>query len=343
MAYGFTRLDPDGADPARVVRVDRGLVIVATAAGTATADPYSLASRRHGTEGSPVTGDWVAVADDPTGHLAVVAVLPRWSTIVRKADEERSPEAQVLAADVDLVGLVVPLDRPVPANRLERSLALAWESGARPLVLLTKADAAADPGGAVAAARAVSGGVDVLATSSTTGEGIGELRHRVATGGTLVLLGPSGAGKSTLVNLLVGEEVQATGDVRPSDLRGRHTTVTRELVPVPTGGVLLDTPGIRGLGLWDADEGVGRAFADIDELATGCRFSDCRHDGEPGCAVAAAIAGGDLSARRYASYRKLRDEMAAFDARRIESARRAGGRPPGGRGRRGPGRSRPGR
>ncbi|MGH9179096.1 MAG: ribosome small subunit-dependent GTPase A [Acidimicrobiales bacterium] len=313
-----------GAVPGRVARADRGSCVVVTEAGAVRASVHGTLSRRAGLVGAPATGDWVAVAPEP--GAAVVSVLPRWSAISRKDPDDRVTAEQVLAANVDVVVVVSSLDRPVSPNRIERMLAAAWESGASPTVVLTKADLAGDLPEAVAAAEAAAGVVPVLATSSVTGEGLDELRGRAGPGRTLVLLGPSGAGKSTIVNHLLGEDVQATGPVRGGDARGRHTTTSRQLVPLPGGGVLLDTPGLRSLPLWDAEAGVAATFGDVEALAAGCRFGDCRHEGEPGCAVQAAIDGGTLDARRLASWSKLRRELDALAMRHDEQATRAAGR-----------------
>jgi ribosome biogenesis GTPase len=203
---------------------------------------------------------------------------------------------------------------------------VAWESGASPVVVLTKVDLAADVTEAMAAAEAAAGAVSVLATSSVTGEGLDELRALAGPGRTLVLLGPSGVGKSTIVNHLLGQDVQATGAVRTGDARGRHTTTSRQLVPLPGGGVLLDTPGLRSLPLWNAGAGVAATFDDVETLAAGCRFRDCGHEGEPGCAVQAAVDDGRLPARRLASWSKLHQELDALALRQDAQATRAAGR-----------------
>ncbi|MCA1692952.1 MAG: ribosome small subunit-dependent GTPase A, partial [Actinobacteria bacterium] len=273
----------------------------------------------------PATGDWVALADDPTEGWAVLRILPRRSVISRRHPEDAVRE-QVLAANVDVVGVVCALDRPFGENRLERFLAVAWDSGALPAVILTKADAFEDVEAITAAALAVAPGADVFATSAVSGLGMDDLRSLLASGRTLVLLGPSGAGKSTLVNRLVGHDVQATGEVREDDRRGRHTTTTRDLIPVPSGGMLIDTPGLRSLSVWDADTEAAPGFPDIEELAAGCRFRDCSHEGEPGCAVDAAVRDGTLDARRLVNFLKLRRETAALDVARDERARREAGR-----------------
>ncbi|WP_131743245.1 ribosome small subunit-dependent GTPase A, partial [Actinomadura roseirufa] len=207
------------------------------------------------------------------------------------------------AANVDTVAIAVSLAARLDLGRVERLLALAWESGARPVVVLTKADQVAGTADAEAAVAAAAPGVDVVACSATTGDGVDAVAAVLT--GTVVLVGPSGAGKSTLGNALLGTGALATGAVRDQDGKGRHTTVRRELLPLPSGGVLIDTPGLRGVGLFDAAEGIQQTFAEIEELAERCRFGDCEHRTEPGCAVLAAVEDGALPARRLDSYRKL--------------------------------------
>ncbi|MDT0264886.1 ribosome small subunit-dependent GTPase A [Streptomyces sp. DSM 44915] len=301
-AAAFAEHVADGLTPARVVRVDRGRCEVVTGRGPVHADSTA-------TPGA-CTGDWVALRDGAEPRLA--ALLPRRTAIVR-ASAARDSHGQVLAANVDTVVLAVSAAGALDAGRLERLLALAWESGARPVVALTKIDQAADPGASLSEAAALAPGADVVATSALTGEGLDALTAALT--GTVVLLGTSGTGKSTLGNALLGEPVLATGAVRASDGKGRHTTVRRELLPLPHGGVLIDTPGLRGVGLFDAAEGLEQVFAEIEELAADCRFTDCAHQAEPGCAVLAAIEAGTLPARRLASYRKLLRESAWAAAR----------------------------
>ena len=327
MVARFTLLDVPSHRPGRVARVDRGSCLVATADGPVRASPYTHASRRAGLDGAPATGDWVALVDDPQEGTAVVGVVPRWSAITRKDPDGRVTVEQVLAANVDVFAVVCGLDRSLGQNRVERMLSVAWESGALPVVVLTKADLAADLAVVIQEAHAAAGaGVSVHVTSAVCGEGIDELRSLLRPRRTLAVIGPSGAGKSTLVNELVGTDVQSTAAVRRVDGRGRHTTTTRDLVPVPTGGVVLDTPGLRSLPLWNATSGVASTFADIEELATGCRFRDCSHEHEPGCAVQAGAASGALAPRRLESYHKLHRELAALELRQDERARRAAGR-----------------
>jgi ribosome biogenesis GTPase len=323
--YGFTSRaaalfadhPADGGDlPARVVRVDRNRIRVATAEGL-LAVPYPA------TPTVPASGDWVWLGPNTAGEPGIVAVLPRTSELSRKRAFEASSEAQVLGANIDVVGVVVPVDRPLTHNRLERTLVAAWDSGAVPLVIITKADLANIADDVVGKVILQAAGADVVTTSAEQGDGLDELLAHVPEAGTLVLLGPSGAGKSTLINALAGREVQSTGEVRTADGRGRHTTTSRELVPLPGGTVLMDTPGVRGFGLFDADDGMGEMFGDLEELFGLCRFADCAHDREPGCAVQAALADETLDIRRWASYLKLQRELAALNRRHDAAARRA--------------------
>lgn len=311
----LTSLWHDLADPGliagRVVRVERGRLGVAAEGGELTA---VLAGRLDpsGEDPPAAVGDWVAVAATVAATPVVRAILPRASRLARRAaGSERS--AQLLAANVDLVLLVEPLDRGPNPRRIERGVALAWDAGATPLVVLTKADLATDLAAAVAAAAAAAPFADLVPVCAAAGDGLDQLRDRLGPGRTAVLLGPSGAGKSTLANALLGAERLATGAVRDADHRGRHTTTRRELVTLASGGCLIDTPGLREIGLWLAAEAVDSAFPEIEALAAECRFGDCGHQGEPGCAVAAAVERGELGAARLAGYHRLRRE-----ARRVE-------------------------
>ncbi|MFJ9584107.1 ribosome small subunit-dependent GTPase A [Streptomyces acidicola] len=333
-AAEFASYAEQGLVPGRVVRVDRGQCDVVTPGGTVRADTEFVVPR------DPMkvvcTGDWVAVDPEGSHPLYVRTLLPRRTAFVRSTSSKRS-EGQVLATNIDHVVICVSLAAELDLGRIERFLALAmscssgeallhesalsWESGAQPVVVLTKADLVPD---AVTLSHLVQDvetsapGVPVLPVSAASGDGL-DVLAAVVCGGTSVLLGQSGAGKSTLANALLGEdvmEVQATRDV---DGKGRHTTTTRNLLVLPGGGVLIDTPGLRGVGLWDAGTGVGQVFAEIEELAAGCRFHDCAHVAEPGCAVLAAVDSGALSQRRLDSYRKLLREnqriVAKTDAR----------------------------
>jgi ribosome biogenesis GTPase len=290
-----------------VVRVDRGSIAVLTAHGE-TRLPLAGRLLDDPPEGGVTAGDWVVVDAG-----MVTAVLPRRAVFLRKVAGIVSA-AQAVAANIDVALVVMPLGEGVNPRRIERTLALVWSSGARPVVLLTKADLSDDLPGDVAQAQDVAAGATVLALSAVDGRGAEHLPDVLMPGVTAVLLGPSGAGKSTLVNLLRGEDLLATAAVR-DDGRGRHTTTHRQLVPLPGGALLVDTPGMRELALWDADEGVATQFADIVELAAQCRFGDCEHRSEPGCAVRAAIEQDETLALRLASWRKLEREQQKLDAR----------------------------
>ncbi|MGW7382007.1 ribosome small subunit-dependent GTPase A [Streptomyces sp. NPDC054794] len=302
-AEEFTPYDSEGLLPGRVIRVDRGQCDVITAGGVVRADTAFVTP--HDPLRVVCTGDWVAV--EPGGNPRYVRTyLPRRTAFVRSTSSKRS-EGQILAANVDHAIVAVSLAVELDLGRVERFLALAWESGAQPVVVLTKADLVADP---VTLAHLVQDvetsapGVPVLTVSARHGEGLDVLTALVG-GGTSVLLGQSGAGKSTLANALIGEDVMEVQAARDVDGKGRHTTTTRNLLALPGGGVLIDTPGLRGVGLWDAEGGVGQVFSEIEELAEQCRFQDCAHESEPGCAVLAAVDSGDLPVRRLESYRKL--------------------------------------
>lgn len=296
--------------PGRVVRVERGACLVQCAVGSrlAIADP------------PPAVGDWVAVRVLDDRDALIEVVLDRWSALSRQ-DPAREVE-QVLAANLDLVLIVTPADR-LHLTRVERELLVAWESGAVPVVVLTKADLVDDAAAVLASAEQRLVGADVILTSPKTGAGIDDVAGVLQPNRSAGLLGPSGAGKSSLANALLGDEALAVGDVRDHDRRGRHTTTTRQLVPVPSGGVLIDTPGLRSLPLWRGDHGLSAAFGDVEELALACRFGDCRHDREPGCAVQDAVSAGTLDAQRFRSYRKLQAEVAFAERAHDARARRA--------------------
>ncbi len=267
----------------------------------------------------PVTvGDWVVES-----HGAITAVVPRLSLLSRR--DPSTGNDQLLAANVDIVGIVCGLDRPVKAGRIQRTCALAWDAGARPIVVLTKADVVDDLAEVVAQVERENPTVDVITTSSLVDDGLARLRQLLLSG-TLVLLGESGAGKSTLVNALLDADVASIGDVRHGDHKGKHTTTARQLRLVGTGGCVIDTPGLREVGLQADPEAVNAAFADIDDLAANCRFTDCAHDTEPGCAVRAGVDAGDLAAERLAAFHDLRREAAAAALRADEHARRQEGK-----------------
>ncbi|MBT8226784.1 MAG: ribosome small subunit-dependent GTPase A [Dactylosporangium sp.] len=290
--------------PGRVVRVERGACVVALADGDHAARSTIAVA----------VGDWVG-ARWRGDALVVEVVAARWSQLARR---DPGGHRQVLASNIDSVFIAAPADR-LSAARVERETAMAWDSGAQPVVLLTKLDLAET--GLVEGLRERLLGVEVIATSVVTGAGMERVAALLRPARTGVLLGPSGAGKSSLINVLVGTPRLAVGDVRAGDRRGRHTTSVRQLLAVPGGGVLIDTPGLRSLALAGAD-GVAVTFADIEDLASGCRFADCRHECEPGCAVLAAAEAGQLDPDRVANYHKLRREL-DFQARRGDPVARA--------------------
>jgi ribosome biogenesis GTPase / thiamine phosphate phosphatase len=262
----------------------------------------------------PAVGDWVAARPLPGERKALIeAVLPRRTAFTRKEAWRRTAE-QVVAANVDTVFLVSAFGRDLNVRRLERYLAAAWESGAEPVIVVNKADLATDPAGDLAAVEAIAFGVPVHAVSAATGEGLEELTRYLLPGRTIALLGSSGVGKSTLVNRVSGRPVLATAETR-ADGRGRHTTTHRELVAIPGGALLLDTPGMRELQLWGTEDGLDRTFADVAALASRCRFGDCAHETEPGCAVRAALADGSLEPARWESFRKLERELHWLEVR----------------------------
>ena len=304
-----------GARVGRVVQVDRGECDVVTADGMVRAGSDSVRAQA---EIAPVTGDWVQVTSQHEVVL-ISRVLPRFTALARRDPAERETE-QVLAANFDVVGIVAGLDRPLPPGRFERMLVMARDSGASIVILLTKADRAPQAAAAAETVRAVAGDVEVLTLSARRGLGLEDLRSALGPGRTLALVGASGSGKSTLVNALVGAEVAATAAVRASDRRGRHTTVARRLVLLPgDGGMVIDTPGVRALGLIDAQEALSRVFSDIEERGRSCRFSDCAHGAEPDCAVTAATERGEMDPRRVERYLALSEEI---EHQRIREERR---------------------
>lgn len=287
--------------PGRVIRHDGVAITVAMPDGVR----QLTLSRK--LDPHPAVGDWVAVDSD-----IPVAVLPRTSLLTRRSVRTEAP--QHLAANVDVVLVVCGLDRPIRAGRIDRVATLAWEAGAVPAVVLTKADLVADADAIAAAVTDAHPGLDVVTTSVAEGRGIDDL-HALVEDRTVVFVGESGAGKSSLTNSLIGAPVMATGDVRAGDAKGRHTTTTREAHPLPGGGVLIDTPGLRSVGLWADQDAVAATFPDVDELAERCRFNDCGHGNEPGCAVQAALADGTLAPERFAGWQELEREAEAVELR----------------------------
>ena len=315
-AEAWRDLAAEGSVPGRVIVAHSRVLRLRGAEGEFQSDVSGrLRHRARRPEDRPAVGDWVAFSPPSgSGRALVHAVLPRRTAFVRRAAGDLAVQ-QILAANVDTVFLVMGLDRDFNPRRIERALVLAWESGALPVVLLNKADVCDDADGRRAEVEAAAPGVSVLVLAAKEGTGLDALSPWLERGKTVALLGSSGVGKSTIVNRLLGEERQRTREVRSSDQRGRHTTTHRELVILPSGGLLLDTPGLREIQLWASDEALSSAFSDLEALAPGCRFRDCAHDSEPGCAVRAAVEANELSAERLASYQKLRAELRALETR----------------------------
>ena len=318
----FVPLAAEGRSPARVIAQHRGAWLLAGEYGEWSA---SLTGRlRHSArEGElPAVGDWVAcVRPTGGGPERIDAVLPRRSAFLRRAAGSRVG-AQTVAANVDTLFITTSLNADLNLRRLERYVALARESGAEPVLLLTKDDLVED-GAAVVERLANELRIPVVALSSHTGSGVEALAPWLVDGQTIALVGSSGVGKSTLLNHLAGRELMATQEIREGDGRGRHTTTHRELFRLHGGALMLDTPGVREIGLWDADQGVADTFDEIVELADRCRFRDCHHNSEPGCAVQAAIRAGELDEARLVSYRRLELELAEqpSDAQKLEAKR----------------------
>ncbi len=307
--------------PGRVVRQQRGLLTVQTAGPAFLARAAGrLLHQAQGAEALPAVGDWVLLQPPASGdgEALMHAVLPRRSLLKRR-EAGSEHDGQLIAANVDVVFLVMGLDGDFNPRRIERALTVAWNSGATPVVLLSKADLAGDATARVLEVAALAPGVDVLAVSARTGLGVEDVRARLPPGRTGVLVGSSGVGKSTLTNRLLDAARLVTQPVRPEDDKGRHTTTHRELFVLEQGGLIIDGPGMRELGLWgDDDEGLAHAFADVLALASGCRFNDCGHQGEPGCAVRAAVEDGTLPEERRASFEKLQREQ-AFQHRQADA------------------------
>lgn len=308
--YGFDpRNQPDAMPgiPARITAVHRGLfeIVCDEGRGLAHVKPGAY---RTGKSEHPTVGDFVLIDWEAAGESRILATLPRTSYFSRRDPSLAGHGEQAVAANFDYVFIVQSLDRDFNERRLERYLALAWQSGATPVVVLTKADCASNVETHVQIAERLALGVDVFALSVRTGEGMERLAAYLAPRTTIVLLGSSGVGKSSLANALAGEDFLATGEIRESDGRGRHTTSCRQLVMLDGGAMLIDTPGMRELGMWDADDGITQGFSDVERYFGTCKFRDCSHDGEPGCSIAEAIRAGELAPERWESYRKLKAE-----------------------------------
>ena len=307
----------------RILRGGGGIFIVFTVDAEVTAVPsgnfrYTLKREQK----QICVGDWVVITKGTEYDKAhIIAQLPRSSCLLRQA-AGRKTESQELAVNMDILGIIYPLDRPLRHTVIERYMTLAWDSGSEPLLLLNKADLSDNLPEVQLEAEAIAIGVKTITISALTGNGLDPLYEVLKEGVTIALIGPSGAGKSTLVNRLIGESAQDTGSIRASDGRGRHTTTGREIFILPSGGCVLDTPGLRETGLWVDGEGLNQTFSDVAELATGCRFTNCSHLSEPGCAVKQAIATGVLSSERFLSYQKLLKEQEFIKSRKDEKSRR---------------------
>ncbi|MBI5832129.1 MAG: ribosome small subunit-dependent GTPase A [Armatimonadetes bacterium] len=295
--------------PGRVVAVHRDRFVLWTADGETDATACGLLRRGDiDPAAHPVVGDWVVCQPDGV----VLGVLPRRTCVVRRQPGPGTPRPQPIAGNVDTLLLVVGLDGNYRPSRVERYLTIAWDSGAQPVVVLTKADCDPDPVARQREVSALAAGAPVHAISVHTGWGVDELAAYQQPGTTLALIGSSGVGKSTLLNAWLGDGRQRVTEVREDDSKGRHTTTHRELFALASGALVIDTPGMRELGLWQTDDGVAETFADIEALAEDCRFADCSHESEPGCAVKAALSRGDLSPARLASYHHLQQEAAGL-------------------------------
>jgi ribosome biogenesis GTPase len=314
----FEPYKTQGLVPARITRENRQNYLAWSESGELSAE---VSGRyRHEAEGKgdfPTVGDWVAVTARPDeGRAVIQALLPRKSAFVRKVAGVVT-ERQVIAANVDTVFIVCGLDGNYNLRRIERYLSLSWESGSMPVVLLNKADVCPEAEERQGEVEAVAIGVPVRTISATQNQRLDDLREYLRPGRTAAFLGSSGVGKSTIINRLLGTDRQAVGAVREDDSRGRHTTTSRELMMLPGGGLVIDTPGMRELQVWGDEDGLKQAFDDIEALAAGCRFRDCSHESEPGCAVRAAVESGALEAGRLQSYWKLRKEHRYLAARQM--------------------------
>lgn len=327
-ASAFAAHAGEGRVPGRVVLEHTHIYRVGTADGELLARVSGrLRHRAESRPDFPAVGDWVVVEPVAASDARIHAVLPRFSRFSRRAAGDTTEE-QIVAANINVVFLVGGLDGDFNPRRIERYLVVAWESGATPVIVLNKADLVGDPGRHVADVEALAPGVQVHAVSAKQPETIEVLRHYVTAGRTAALLGSSGVGKSTIANRLVGHDLLRTQDVRITDSRGRHTSTSRQMVLLEGGGILIDTPGMRELQLWDSGEALGEAFTDVDFLSASCRFRDCRHLREPGCAVRAAVASGELAADRLESFHKLEAEreqqVKQLDARALLEDKRRG-------------------
>lgn len=315
--YGFTNIKTeDKTVPARITAVHRNRFEIVFEHGETHAQLKQGAFYDNNAP-YPTTGDFVSIIYNPHGDSLITKILPRKSYFARK-DPTPGRGEQAVAANFDYVFIMQSLNQDFNKNRLERYLTLAWQSGAQPVVLLTKADLTEDRSKIIYAAQSAAVDVAVHTVSSKTGAGLEAISAYFQPGNTVVFLGSSGVGKSSLVNAIAGEDIMRVNSIREADSKGRHTTTHRQLIMLENGAMIIDTPGMRELGLWNAGEGLGEAFADVEKYICNCRFTDCKHQGEPGCAIIAAIKKGELSVDRWESYRsltleaKLADDKAEF-------------------------------
>ena len=322
LARDFADSALEGHIPGRIIAQHRDSYDVITEDGELRGKITGRLLHEAGEGGLPAVGDWVTlVLNEADGVATIHEVLPRRTAFVRRAVIDSSQGVQVIAANIDVAFVVTSLNADLNPRRIERYLAAAWQSGARPVVILTKADLTDDPEGLAAEIATLAAGCTVLIVNARARQGIEAVRDELGPGETGVLIGSSGVGKSTLVNALLGEERMAINTIREDDDHGRHTTSHRQLILLPHGGMLLDTPGIREVGLVDADEGVSVVFDDIEQLIGACKFNDCRHDNEPGCAIQAALESGELDPARWDHFEKLGIEMAIAEAKAAEVAK----------------------
>lgn len=311
--YGFLPAmissDKPSGIPARVTAVHRGRFELICEHGECFGQLKSSVYYGNRKEEFPTTGDFVLINYNHSGDSPIVKTLPR-RTFFSRRDPYPGRGEQAVAANFDYVFLVQSLNSDFNLKRMERYLTLAWQSGATPVIVLTKADLAGDCSAQIASMERIASGVDVLPVSSKTGLGLDRLSDFFKPGKTIVFLGSSGVGKSSLVNALAGDEIMGIGAIREEDGKGRHTTTQRQLIMLPSGAMIIDTPGMRELGMWDVSQGLGEAFDDVEQYLGTCRFSDCKHQSEPGCAIKAAIADGKLSPKRWESYLALKHEAA---------------------------------
>ncbi len=320
-AAHFEAYSQQGLRPARVVFEGRSDFRVLSECGEIPATLIGkLLYASDGRDNLPVIGDWVVVdiLDESPKRAIIYAILPRVSVLSRKEAGRRIRE-QPIAANIDTIFIAMGLDGNFNLRRVERYLALALESGAEPVVLLTKADLCMDVAACIAVVERVAPGIPICAVSTLGGESMDQLDAYLAPGRTVVLLGSSGVGKSTIINYLMGDEAQSVNGVRQSDSMGRHTTTNRRIFITPSGTLVVDTPGMRELQLWNASDGLGEAFSDIEEIAASCRFIDCRHESEPGCAVRRAVEDGCIDSNRMENYCKMLRELQYLELRQETS------------------------